>query len=390
MKKLIKVLTFWIPIKKWRRKAQENLKKSLVNFIPLKKNWIIFYDTFSQNGNGDNIRPLAEELRRRHPDFKFFFVAKEKKEIEMADEVLIVGSKRFEEVLYQTKYLISPMDLPPFKRKGQIWVMTWHGAPIKKLYLDREDKPEFRQYVRPFQYIDIFCNSSPVYKKIYADSFNISQDIIKETGLPRNDILFHDKDSQIRNRIRKELGIPENKKALFYCPTWRRYDWKMPMPLNLDKLKKELGDEYCIMLRSHVGKHDWVDEKGNKITIGQDGFTFDVASYVDISGLYLAADVLISDYSSTIFDGGITAKPQIFYPFDLEDYKKEFQLNFDYDEFVPGAITQNTDELITAVKDLPNYETKYGEKYKKFRQTFCTYEDGCATTRVIDLMLEKD
>lgn len=98
MKKLIKVLTFWIPIKKWRRKAQENLKKSLVNFIPLKKNWIIFYDTFSQNGNGDNIRPLAEELRRRHPDFKFFFVAKEKKEIEMADEVLIVGSKRFEDI----------------------------------------------------------------------------------------------------------------------------------------------------------------------------------------------------------------------------------------------------------------------------------------------------
>lgn len=389
MKKLLKFLTFWIPVKKWRQKAREALRLFFMRFIPLKKNWVIFYDTFSKNGNGDSIRPVAEELRRRRPDFKFFFVSKEMRSIDMADEVLILGTQRYEQVLMRAKYVVSPMDLPASKRQGQIWIMTWHGTPLKKIYLSREDTPEFRNYVKPFHNIDVFCNSSLEHGKIYEEALLVPSASIKNMGLPRNDILLQDSDNRIRNQVRKKLGIPDDKKVLFYCPTWRRYDWKMPMPLDLDKLKREIGNEYCILLRSHVGKHDWVDERGNKININDDGFTYDVRDYPNISELYLACDVLITDYSSSIFDFAITQKPQILFAYDLEDYRNEFKFYFDYENFVPGPIAKKTGELILHIANLKNYERKYGEQYQKFKETFCAYEDGHAAERVVDYILEE-
>ena len=116
MKKIAKLLTFWIPIKQLRHKLRKNLSMFFISLIPIRKNWIIMYDTFSKNGNGDSIRPIAEELKRNYSNFKLFFVSEYKRDIDLADEVLILNSNRYNYVLNRAKYLISPMDLPEEKR----------------------------------------------------------------------------------------------------------------------------------------------------------------------------------------------------------------------------------------------------------------------------------
>ena len=352
----------------------------------LNDNWVIFYDLFSKNGNGDSIRPIAEELRKQRPDMKFFFVSKTLKYIDMADEIIKPHTLRFNYVMYKAKYLLSPMGFPKKnKREGQVWVQTWHGTPLKKLYLSREDTQKFRKDVKQYEKADFFCISCDFCKTAFSEAMLIKEEQFLPSGLPRNDILSN-YDENLINSVKEELKLPKDKKVLFYCPTWRRYDFKAVLPFDMQKMREALGDEYCLLIRSHAGKHQWVDCNDNPVDVEDGKFCFNVANYPDISHLYLVSDIHITDYSSSMFDYGILERPQIFYAYDLAQYEKEFQLYFDYKDVICGDMPVNTDELIDAVKNLqPDYE-----KIKAFKNRFCTYEKGDAAKKVIEAMLAKN
>lgn len=353
--------------------------------LKLKENWVVFYDLFSKNGNGDSIKPIAEELRRQKPEYKFFFVSKTLKQIDMADEIIKPHTLRFNYILARAKYLISPMGFPKNKkREGQIWVQTWHGTPLKKLYLSREDTKKFRKDVKQFAQADFFCASCDFCHEAFKEALLLKEEQFINSGLPRNDILINH-NPELINEVKQKLGIPHNKKVLFYCPTWRRYDYKATLPMNLEKMKSELAEDYCLLIRSHVGKHQWVDENNNPIEVNDNEFCFNVAEYPEIAHLYLISDVLITDYSSAMFDFGILNRPQIFYAYDLEQYKKEFQLYFDYNAIIPGAMAVNTEELINCVKNSEDFSQKQNE----FKEKFCKYEKGNASKIIVDAMLKK-
>lgn len=163
---------------------------------------------------------------------------------------------------------------------------------------------------------------------------------------------------------------------------------KAVLPLDIEKLKQACSDEYVLLIRSHVGKHAWVDSNDKPIDIFDNEFTFNGGEYPEVTHLYLIADVLISDYSSAIFDFAITGKPQIFYVYDLDEYSKNPGLYFDYKDFAFGDMPANTDELIKSIKNLPLYEQKYREKYKDFQKKFISAEKGNATEQIINLMFE--
>lgn len=390
MKNLIRLLTFWIPIKKWRKKAREVLYNFSVSFIPLKNSWVIFYDTFSKNGNGDSIRPIAEELRRRRPDFKFFFVSKEMRPIDMADEVLVIGSHRYEYVLERAKYLVSPMDLPSSKRKGQIWIMTWHGNPIKGIYLYRDKSPEMYKQMERFAPIDYFCISSEFGKKIYMEMFNLPANKFIKSGLPRNDILFSDEiqKQSVRRKVEKILNISPKDKIIFYCPTWRSANYKMPFMLDVKLLQQKLGNKYKFLIRSHVGKHDWVDSHGDKIQLNEE-MIIDVGNYPNISELYLASDIFVIDYSSAIFDMSILRKPLISFIFDYKDYAENTGFCLNYFDEIPSLVAYTTEDLITAIKHCEKDDVANTEKYNKFIEKHNTYECGKAAQYIVDIMLNE-
>lgn len=366
-------------------------------FFKIEEKWIVFYDLFSKKRNGDSILPVAEKLRKARPDFKFFFCRKrgdKVKEIYLADEVITENSLYFKYVLAKAKFVVSPMNFPKTrKRKGQIFIQTWHGTPLKKLYLsrDKESRHNKKYALRIAQNADIFCVSCDFAKEAFKEAFGLKDSQFICSGLPRNDILSPKFDSRaISEKIKRELGLPKGKKTILYCPTWRRYDKKAVLPFNLPKLKKALSKDCSILIRSHVGKHSWIDADGNNADIFDGEFSFDGGQWDEISELYLAADILITDYSSAAFDFAITQKPQIMYAYDLEEYRKEFGFYLDYEkEFAAFPIAKNTEELIELISGVENFEKQYGEKYRAFLEKFCEYEKGDAADKIVNRILSE-
>ena len=366
----------------------------LNKLFKIEDNWVVFFDLFSRSGNGDSTYPIAQELKKRRPDMKFFFCTnkKEKKDfIEMADEILVEKSLRFKYVCAKAKYIISPMGFPKVKkRKEQIFIQTWHGSPLKKLYLSKDkSRRRFIRYAKQFYNTDLFCSQGDVHNPNLMEALNLNINQIVNTGLPRNDILFT-ADDNFKASLKKKLGLPNDKKVLFYCPTWRRYDRKATLPFDLNILKEKFKDKYCFLIRSHVGKHQWVDANNNPINIFDDEFSFNGGNYPEATHLYLIGDVLISDYSSAIFDFAVTEKPQIFYAYDLEEYQKEFGFYFNYKDFIFGDLCTNTQNLIKAIESLDQYYEKYGTAYKKFKEKYIPAENGTAAKQIVDFMLNKN
>ena len=107
----------------------------------------------------------------------------------------------------------------------------------------------------------------------------------------------------------------------------------------------------------------------------------------DPAGLHLAADVLVTDYSSVAFDFAVTGKPILFFTYDLAHYRDDLRgFYVDLEEIAPGPLLESSTELIDALADLDGVRERYATRYGEFRQTFCHLEDGHATERVLDLL----
>jgi len=207
---------------------------------------------------------------------------------------------------------------------------------------------------------------------------------IFDCGLPRNDILFSATDD-FKNDLKNKLGLPKDKKVIFYCPTWRRGDYKAELPFDIGLLKECLSDEYVLLIRSHVGKHKWVDENNKPVEIFDNKFSFNGGEYPEATHLYLISDILVSDYSSSIFDFAITRKPQVLYLYDKEQYEKEFGLYYDIETFSPFPVAKNQTELIEKIK---NYNVPASD-YEKFISSYTEYEKGDAARQIVNYICKE-
>src|SRR5919197_5801424 len=166
-----------------------------------------------------------------------------------------------------------------------------------------------------------------------------------ETGYPRDDLLSApDRDERAR-RLRERLGLPEGAQVILYAPTYRdhvvdrRGRYRLDLRLDLDELRRALGSDAVVLFRKH---HYVVDA----VPATPDGFVRDVSAYPDGTELLLAADVLITDYSSMMFDFANTGRPMLFFTYDLEAYRDQVRgFYFDFAEKAPGPLLSTTEEL---------------------------------------------
>jgi CDP-glycerol glycerophosphotransferase len=187
----------------------------------------------------------------------------------------------------------------------------------------------------------------------------------------------------VRARVRGELGIPDGRVAVLYTPTWRD-DVVFEVPgaefgiaLDVAAFAEQLGDDHVLLMRTHYML------TGRLAALEHDAVR-DVSFHPDVSELYLAADVLVTDYSSTMFDYGVTGKPMVFFAYDLDDYRgRQRGFYFDLEEVAPGPIVATTQELIDAVRDVPAATGGHAGAYARFRERFCHLDDGHAAERVI-------
>jgi CDP-glycerol glycerophosphotransferase len=230
---------------------------------------------------------------------------------------------------------------------------------------------------------DLLVSPSPYATQIMRRAFRYHGEIL-ETGYPRNDILSTPEWESVGTRVRKRLGIPDGKKAVLYAPTWRDDRRHGPgrqgfsLELDVETVRQTLGDDHVLLLRTH----HLVTDKDRPAA---DGFVIDVSRYPDIAELYMAADVLVTDYSSAMFDYAVLGRPMVFFTYDLERYRDHVRgLYCDLVAEAPGPVVRTSAELAKAVKAAPDSEERYADAYDRFFVKYCPYDDGHAAARVVD------
>ncbi|MER7127688.1 bifunctional glycosyltransferase/CDP-glycerol:glycerophosphate glycerophosphotransferase [Streptosporangium saharense] len=205
-----------------------------------------------------------------------------------------------------------------------------------------------------------------------------------ETGSPRDDALARPGSPGTVVAIRERLGLPEGKKVVLYAPTWRddRYHGRgrsrFDLRLDLYRMWRALGDDHVVMVRRHPNTLDRIPRAGT-------GFVLDVTAYPDVRDLYLVADVLVTDYSSAMFDFAVTGRPILLYTYDLEHYRDEVRgFSFDLEALAPGPLLRTTAEVAAAIRDLDRVTIEYGERYRAFVTDLRPPADGGATARLVD------
>jgi CDP-glycerol glycerophosphotransferase len=274
------------------------------------------------------------------------------------------------------------------KRPGTTYLQTWHGTPLKRIHHDIPspragwlDAPD-RDVAR---WDHLLSPNRPSTERL-AHAFRF-RGPVHETGYPRNDALSGPDRDAIRARMRAHLGIDEGTTAVLYAPTWRDdlvfghpREQDFELPVDLADFTDRLGADHVLLIRLHSMVTDRPHVPAGIPVV-------DVTDVVDSAALYLAADVLVTDYSSAMFDFAITGRPQLFFTYDLDHYRNDLRgFYVDLAEVAPGPMVATSKELVDALLGLETVATEYADRYARFRQDFCSLEDGHATERVLDLL----
>lgn len=376
-------------IKKNKRVFAYYLYHKFFTKMPIKENYVMC-ESFFGKSYSDSPKYIYEYLNKNYPGkYKFVWVINKKTEIPYHPIKVKRFSIRYCYYLAVCKYNIFNVRQPEWvrKRKGNVFLETWHGTPLKKLVFDQEEvmgaSPLYKaQFYKQSRVWDYLISANHFSTEAFKSAFLFNKEIL-EYGYPRNDILHSENKEEIAAKIRKKLNIPEGKKTILYAPTWRddeyygRGEYKFALKLDLRLLKKELGEDYVVLLRTHYFIADSLD------VTGLEDFAINVSKYDDISELYLISDMLITDYSSVFFDFANLKRPILFYMYDLDKYRDMLRgFYLDIESEVPGPILYTSEEVLEAIKNIDEVSTEYQEKYDAFYERFCSLEDGHAAERV--------
>ncbi len=299
-------------------------------------------------------------------------------------KVVKFESFKYYRALAKAKYWVFNSNTRKFvvPKDNQVFVQTWHGTPLKKIgcdvakagnaVTDLEDIALL--YRREAEKISYFISPSKFCTEKLVSAFDLDDDKkVLETGYPRNDELFTATNAEVSS-IKKKLGIDEKKHVILYAPTFRDNahsqitGFNNAIGIDFKRLEQMLGDDYVILFRGH-----YFISKAADFSIYGD-FLIDVSDVEDINELYLASDLLITDYSSVFFDYANLRKPILFYMYDLDAYKNHIRdLYIDVLD-LPGPIIEEFDELAEQIKRKVAWHA-VGMKYSLFNETY-NYLDG--------------
>ncbi|WP_151524930.1 CDP-glycerol glycerophosphotransferase family protein [Serinicoccus kebangsaanensis] len=257
----------------------------------------------------------------------------------------------------------------------QTVLQTWHGSMFKRIGLDRPNvgASTRESLANERAKWDILLSQNHHSTEIFRSAYAWDGTFYEE-GYPRNDALVGGSGAAIRER----LGIRPDQKAVLYAPTWRDNAAGMVVFLDLEQLTTELGDDYVILVRGHsrtVGHGRSVDLPG----------VVDVTTYPSITELFLAADAMVTDYSSVMFDYSVTRRPMVFYVPDLDEYRDDVRgVYFDLEQEAPGPVVSTQEQVVSALRGMgEDQDAQYAERYARWVERFNHLDDGHSAERVV-------
>ncbi|MEV6284937.1 CDP-glycerol glycerophosphotransferase family protein [Kribbella sp. NPDC051770] len=337
----------------------------------------------------DSPRAISERLGRLRPDLRRIWVVADS-EVELPDDVerVVRNTPAYFLKIASANYFLSNDMMPryPLKTRRTTYVQLWHGTPLKRIGFDVDAKYDnadvySRRLEKDVRRWDHLVSPNHFSTGKLRQAFRYPGSVL-EIGYPRNDVLSGPYADDLRAKVRAELGLAPSARAVLYTPTWRDdalTGGAAPNPLaeQAEQVLGGLPDDTVLLFRFHhlVAASSPVPRHPRVI---------DVSDHPDIQALYLAADVMITDYSSTMFDFAVTGRPMVFYTYDLAAYRDQLRgFYFDLEEEAPGPLVTTAEELTAALADEDGLVRQYQPAYDAFRRRYCHLDDGNATDRLI-------
>ncbi|SEO24528.1 CDP-ribitol ribitolphosphotransferase [Amphibacillus marinus] len=365
---------------------------NLSSLFPVVENRVVFASSRSDSLSG-NLYYVFNELESRTETFECIFLLEKFKSgffnkvfyfLRMLKATFFLATSEFFFIddYYYPIYVIKP------RNKVKI-IQLWHATGAFKKFGYSTIGKSFGPSEKYLNSVKIHSNYSYVTvstKHIisyYAEAFDMPENKIVSIGIPRIDFFFNSQEhEELKKRFFKEYSNFKNKKIILYAPTYRGGSYRkksFESKIDFYQLKKNLGTEYIFLVHLHPYITEGLAEDF------PDDFVYEITERFNVNELMIISDILITDYSSVIFEFSLLHKPIVFYTPDLNSYKKERDFYYNFETFIPGPKFDDTEAMSAYIKK-DNFDL---EKIKKFSDYFFERKDNLNSKRVVDYFIGK-
>ena len=356
----------------------------------------IFFESFYGKQVSCNPLALDREISQRYPHApRFWSVVSEEQAVPEGSTAVLVGGREWQLARRRAALLIVNDWLRyRFRRRpGQTVLQTWHGTMLKHLALTRKSVGLRTRLaiLRESRRWSLLLSQNPHATAQFRRSYGYRGEVL-ELGYPRDDRLARVMVGESRNPIevglaRGRLGIADAEHVLVYAPTWRDGGTSLVDEIGVARLAEELGGDWAVVVRGHTRTHQFGTYASHGARI------IDASRIDDVNDVIIAATVMVTDYSSVMFDASVARVPQLFMVPDLVTYRdRERGFTFDFESEAPGPLLSSTDEVVAHALAISQYGAaapwlqEYADRAAAWRERFNPHDDGNAAQRVVDAL----
>ena len=355
----------------------------IANRFPIKKNRIAFLSNRRDDLSGNF--EFVHDIIKDNPglDLRYVLDSNETKNMRLGSMIRMAWYFGTSKVILVDDFSELFFKMP--KRKGTYLIQLWHACGAFKTFgctrMGRpggpsQQSPNHRSY-------DYATVSSGEIAKFYAEGFGISEEKVVATGIPRTDVFFDEEyKKKTREAFYKEYPKLQDKKIILFAPTFRgngKLSGYYPVDrLDVNRLYEDLGGEYAIIVKHHpfVNNRSKIEKKYQDLII-------DLSDNSELNDLLFVTDVLITDYSSVVFEASLLDIPMLLYAYDLDRYISSRGFYYEYEDMVPGKIVRTYTDLVAAIES-QDWEN---DKLEEFKKRFFDDLDGKSSQRTADLIM---
>lgn len=373
-------------MRKYLRKLASEAMWAACRLLPIQKNKVVFCSAGGR-GFGDNPKAVALALAEQQPGLDLVWLTKNmNNEFPAGIRPCPYGSPRAVKELSTAKVWVNDSrGGAHYKRRGQSYLQTWHGFALKHIERQAVNLPQHyvEQCRKDSGQIDLIVSNSAFMTRVYREDFWYEGEI-REFGSPRNDILFRANDCG--EKVKRFFGLKETCNLLLYAPTFRDNGsvdgYAFDPEGALAACETRFGGQWSALLRLHP----------NAAALSKGLFPYDgkriidATAYPDMQELLIACDLLVTDYSSSMFDYALSGKPCVQFALDLEDYQNDRGFYFPLDE-LPFPMARSNEELCAILAGFDEEAQKKSWNAFAAENGFC--EDGHAAERCARWILER-
>lgn len=360
--------------------------------LPVRRGSVVLESHMGTN-YGDSPRALYEEIRRQGLNLHATWSYDPSPDGFPADARLVRRwSWRYLWALARAEYWVDNQGFPQqlHKPRHTTYLQTWHGSAYKRMGFDEtrvrlQNAPLRERLQRAVDRFDHFLVRSEHDVNTLARAYRLPEERLLRTGYPRNDALIAERDrAETEGRLPRPplagaLGLDDHKKTVLYAPTFRGGPGKQRrtrLLLDVREFAQRFGDTHTLLVRAHY-------LESARLPVCPPGTVVDVSRHHDVSELLALTDVLITDYSSIMFDFALLDRPVVLFAPDLEAYAAERGSYFDLREEAPGPVAGTQEELFATLTELKRSDTRYADRRRAFTRRFGPYDQGDAARRTV-------